>query len=165
MPHIHPELDFCAVTYIVNDNKVLLCHHIKLGVWVPPGGHVEPGETIDAARDRENYEETGLDVTIIGPKPGFVIAGMEPLVAPRYTDVHPIACEFPNHRHQAFVYFGTVDVRNEVLQEDEHHELRWFSMHDLERYHDPEAPIPDNVSWYASVALEELGYHGAMRIF
>ena len=32
------------------------------GVWVPPGGHMEPGETLLAAGLRELHEETGLEL-------------------------------------------------------------------------------------------------------
>ena len=34
------------------------------GVWVPPGGHIELGETLLEAGARECWEETGLQVTI-----------------------------------------------------------------------------------------------------
>lgn len=39
---------------------VLLHLHKKLGMWLQPGGHLEPGETPWAAARREAEEETGL---------------------------------------------------------------------------------------------------------
>lgn len=41
--------------------KVLLVLHGKLGRWLQPGGHCEPGESALEAARRETLEETGLD--------------------------------------------------------------------------------------------------------
>ena len=53
---------------ITKDDKVLLMkrkgHHGK-GTWSTPGGHLDPGETIEGCAAREAKEEVGLDVTDI----------------------------------------------------------------------------------------------------
>ena len=55
---------------IVNkDNKVLMVKRAKKEgdlLWVFPGGKIEDGETSEQACIREVFEETGLNVSIIG---------------------------------------------------------------------------------------------------
>jgi len=45
---------------IVGPRGIVLLHHRRLGIWVQPGGHVDPGETPWEAARREGTEETGL---------------------------------------------------------------------------------------------------------
>jgi 8-oxo-dGTP pyrophosphatase MutT (NUDIX family) len=42
---------------------VLLLEHKRLGIWVQPGGHLDPGEDLAAGAGREAVEETGLPVS------------------------------------------------------------------------------------------------------
>jgi len=45
-----------------SDDAVLLIHHEKLGMWLQPGGHVEPADgDLEAAARREIAEEVGID--------------------------------------------------------------------------------------------------------
>ncbi len=37
------------------------------GIWAPPGGRLEEGETLESALSREMQEELSLDVIIAGP--------------------------------------------------------------------------------------------------
>jgi 8-oxo-dGTP pyrophosphatase MutT (NUDIX family) len=54
---------FTAASWITcpGGNNVVLLHHKKIGKWLQPGGHFEPGETMYEACLREAREETGLE--------------------------------------------------------------------------------------------------------
>ena len=52
--------------------KVLLVDHKLAGLWLPSGGHVEPGEDPRATVAREIAEELGLAAEFINPDPLFV---------------------------------------------------------------------------------------------
>jgi 8-oxo-dGTP diphosphatase len=56
-------------TVVHHDGKVLLVERAKppwQGRWSLPGGHVEWGETLQAAAIREVLEETGVTIAILG---------------------------------------------------------------------------------------------------
>ena len=53
--------------FVVGPRGIVLLKHKRLGFWLQPGGHLDPGETPWEAARRECVEETGLDVGFIGP--------------------------------------------------------------------------------------------------
>jgi len=52
---------------VVGQRGVVLLEHKRLGIWLQPGGHIDPDETPWDAALRESREETGLDVSFAGP--------------------------------------------------------------------------------------------------
>jgi 8-oxo-dGTP pyrophosphatase MutT (NUDIX family) len=68
---------------VVGPRGVVLLKHKRLGFWLQPGGHVDPGESPWAAALREAREETGLEVRFAGP---LDAEGVPELL---HVDVHP----------------------------------------------------------------------------
>jgi 8-oxo-dGTP pyrophosphatase MutT (NUDIX family) len=60
------------------DGRVVLHRHKRLGLWLQPGGHVDPGESAAEGAARETREETGLDAQHPDGGPHLV-----------HVDVHP----------------------------------------------------------------------------
>jgi 8-oxo-dGTP diphosphatase len=57
---------------------VLLGDHVKSGLWLPPGGHVEEGEDPRSTVERETLEELGIEASFHpragGDRPFFLTA-------------------------------------------------------------------------------------------
>ena len=96
------ERDWCATTFVVWRDRVLLHRHPKLGMWLPCGGHVDPNELPDDAAVREVREEAGIDIELVG-KPGIDVAEPRQLLRPRGIQLEPIR---PGHEHIDLIYFG-----------------------------------------------------------
>lgn len=67
-----------ASAVVVGPRGILLHRHLRLGIWLQPGGHVEPAEAPWDAAVREVGEETGLAAAHPGPAPHLL-----------HVDVHP----------------------------------------------------------------------------
>ncbi|MDX6768453.1 MAG: NUDIX domain-containing protein [Elusimicrobiota bacterium] len=123
-----------ATAYVVRGDKTLLLKHKKLGLWLPPGGHIEPGETPDEAVRREVREETGLEID-------FVQAPRAPVMADeRVTSLHEpqrVQVEaIPNHDHHLdLVYFAAARPGSVERVNHESDELRWHGLADLDGAH------------------------------
>jgi len=54
---------FTASAFVLSPSgrELLLIHHAKLGLWLQPGGHIEPGDaSVLEAAQREVLEEVGI---------------------------------------------------------------------------------------------------------
>jgi 8-oxo-dGTP diphosphatase len=86
-----PHLVACFLLRDDQDGSVLLVDHIKAGLWLPAGGHVEPGEHPVETVRREVVEELGVRA-VFHPHPGerpFFLTITETVgtVEQRHTDV------------------------------------------------------------------------------
>jgi 8-oxo-dGTP pyrophosphatase MutT (NUDIX family) len=101
--------------------RVLLLHHRKLGLWLQPGGHADPGETTgEAVALREAAEETGIL--------GLALHPLAP--RPLDVDVHDIPARGaePAHEHLDLRYL-VVAPEGASIEPDlaETHAVRWVA--------------------------------------
>ncbi len=114
--------DWAVAVFVVWRGAVLLHRHRKLGLWLPPGGHVEPHELPDDAAVREVLEETGVSATLVG-EPAVQAPGPRQLVRPRGVQLEDIG---PGHQHIDLVYLARpVEPYHGVLNTDDG--FGWYS--------------------------------------
>ena len=85
--------------------QVLLHEHARLGRWLPPGGHIEPGELPDEAALREVLEETGLVVELVGEQVPIPSLPGEARQLTRPAGVQLVEVT-PGHEHVDLVYLA-----------------------------------------------------------
>ncbi len=85
----------------------LLHWHRKVGLWLPPGGHIEANEDPTEAALREVLEETGMQVEIVPTAAPFPYSDPPQLAAPATIMVEPIRAfgGEPPHQHIDSIYF------------------------------------------------------------
>jgi len=119
---------FTATVYIIQDRKVLLIPHAKLGKWLPPGGHLELNETPPEGAKREVLEETGLEIEIIRQENLW----LEAWNASSFE--RPYLCLIENipahgsvsaHQHLDFIYLGRPTGGAQLP------EARWFTLEEI----------------------------------
>lgn len=138
----NPEKHLAASALVMDkDGKLLLLKHKKLGVWLYPGGHVEPHETPDETVIREVKEETGLDVEIISHKDDSLASAKEDIAALHHP--YTILCEkIPgtaptdkDHYHVDMVYLCNIVNQDNYgsIAHSESQEMDFFGPDDLDQ--------------------------------
>lgn len=114
---------FTASGFVLHPDgrRVLLIHHAKVGKWLQPGGHVDPGDhsPLDCAR-REIAEETG-------------VTGLHPIQERVFDiDIHrfPARGDDPAHDHYDLRY-AFVAASETLSHNDEVVAARWMTRSDL----------------------------------
>ncbi len=142
-----------ASCLVIENGKLLMLEHRKIGKWLPPGGHVEAEEFPDEAALRETKEETGLDVEILG---NDWIMHTDPL---SHTLREPFAIVHedvpyktgPMHIHFDMIYAARIKG-GKLGGNDESTGLRWMDSGEIEKLD----TLP-NVKAVALAALKKYG--------
>lgn len=113
---------------VVGPRGVVLLKHKRLGIWLQPGGHVDPGEMPWDAALREAREETGLDVSFAGP---LDARGVPDLI---HVDVHAGG---RGHTHLDTRYLLDGGEADPTPPEGESQEIGWFSWDEAISLADP----------------------------
>jgi 8-oxo-dGTP pyrophosphatase MutT (NUDIX family) len=102
-----------ASAVVVGPRGTVLHRHKRLGIWMQPGGHIDPGESPDGAARREATEELGLGVE-------------HPVGGPclLHLDVHEAAL---GHTHLDLRYLLIGEDRDPSPPPGESPEAAWFS--------------------------------------
>ncbi|KAB1188886.1 MULTISPECIES: NUDIX hydrolase [Haloferax] len=106
---------FTATVYIVNDGAVALHRHERLGIRIPPGGHVDRDELPHEAGLREVREETGLDPELVDDTDSVPAPAGEVLPQPRQQMLYDINVHDDGtvgHQHIDHIYYARVDSRD-----------------------------------------------------
>jgi len=106
------------VSYVVPitpDGDILLVDHAKAGLWLPPGGHVDPDEHPADTAHREAHEELGVKVEV---RPVFLTATVTRGIDAGHTDV-------------SIWYLADGDRTWAVPESEEFHAVRWWTPHEI----------------------------------
>ncbi len=126
MDREHSGRHFTVAVFVVREGKVLLHLHRKLGMWLPPGGHIEKDELPDEAAVREVLEETGLRVELAGEKREDVEDPMQ-LMRPAGVQLENIG---PGHQHIDLIYFARPAGPTEIHQSFSEDRVGWYGPED-----------------------------------
>ena len=117
---------FTVAVFVGRDGKVLLHWHRKLGMWLPPGGHIEPDELPDEAAAREVLEETGVEVELAGERREDVEDPVQ-LHRPAGVQLENIG---PGHQHIDLIYFARPKGPSSIRDEYAADRVGWYAPED-----------------------------------
>jgi PhzF family phenazine biosynthesis protein len=130
-----------ASAVVVGERGTVLHRHKRLGRWMQPGGHIDPGEEPPVAALREAIEELGLAVSHPDEGPQLI-----------HVDVHEAAL---GHTHLDLRYLLFAPADDPHPPPGESPEARWFDWEEASAAAD-DALAPALViarkAWEASVA-------------
>jgi len=139
---------FTVAVFVVWEGNVLLHFHRKLGMWLPPGGHIEKDELPDEAAVREVLEETGIETELVGERREDVDDPLQ-LHRPAGVQLENIG---PGHQHIDLIYFARPRGPVEIYADYNEDRVGWYGPE-----HWDEMRVNDEVAGWCERALAALG--------
>ncbi len=112
-----------ASALVVSARGLILHKHKRLGIWLQPGGHIDPGEAAPDAALRECLEETGVRAEHFGGTP--MLAHVDAHDGPR------------GHYHLDLRYLLAAPDIDPSPPEGESQDVAWFGWDDLQKHDEP----------------------------
>lgn len=102
-----------VTVYVVHDNATALHEHERLGLSVPPGGHIDRDELPHEAGLREVREETGLDATLLDTTPVVDAPLGRAIPRPHHQMLYDVNVHDGQvgHQHIDAIYYAEVESR------------------------------------------------------
>ncbi|MFC6988372.1 NUDIX hydrolase [Haloplanus sp. GCM10025708] len=124
-----------ATAYIVNEGATALHAHRRLGLRLPPGGHLDRDELPHEAAIREVREETGLDPTLLTDFDDVRSPTVRAIPRPRHLLLEDVNVHggHVGHQHVDHIFYATVDSRDvdPADGEESADAWRWYEPSDL----------------------------------
>ncbi|MBR9680838.1 MAG: NUDIX domain-containing protein [Candidatus Altiarchaeota archaeon] len=125
MVKMYEKKHFAVTVYMFNkDKEILLIKHPKLGVWLPPGGHLEKNELPTEGASREVLEEIGMGLKFREE----TLDNTTLIKSPDYTLIE----DLKDHNHIDLIYVLKVKHFEPTL-DNEIHDHRWASIKELKK--------------------------------
>jgi 8-oxo-dGTP pyrophosphatase MutT (NUDIX family) len=121
-----PPREFTVAVFVVHGGRVLLLFHPKLGMWLPPGGHIEERELPDETAVREVWEETGVRVELVGERREDIADPVQ-LHRPAGVQLENIG---PGHQHIDLIYFARLRGSAKIHADYSEDRVGWYGPED-----------------------------------
>ncbi|GAB7008364.1 NUDIX hydrolase [Halorubrum trueperi] len=128
---------FTATVFVVNDGATALHAHERLGIRLPPGGHIDRDELPHEAALREVREETGLEAELVASESPITSPNTRGIPEPAHLMLHDINVHEDGsvgHQHVDHLYYARVDSRAIAPSGDDEVDAdgwRWYSADEL----------------------------------
>jgi 8-oxo-dGTP pyrophosphatase MutT (NUDIX family) len=152
------ERHFTVSGFLSHGGRTALHWH-RIGLWLPPGGHIEPNEDPIEAVLREVEEETGVVAAIVPTTRPYPHELPGQLPAPVTIGVYDIDEPGSPHQHIDFIYFTRPAADDAPVLPDSSEGWRWVDAETLRTpgvvLHGPGGPaeVPEDVRRLALDAI------------
>jgi 8-oxo-dGTP pyrophosphatase MutT (NUDIX family) len=120
----NPRSHFCVyfLPYDPKTKQVFMVHHKKSGLWLSPGGHIDKGENLLQALNREIMEELGMKEFFLTLPDPFLLT-ITSIKTPKY----------PCEEHLDIWFLVETDGSDFNVDPKEFHNTKWLPISEAEK--------------------------------